>query len=131
MSISSESSGRFSLCSFTSASKHERMGCEGPGVITSSRLHAAESEFLNFKGAQESIPRNQLSQPLLPGGLVQRPYSYSVSSPHKVNCFKIPAQVTSKSLPVSTAEWDNICTGCAIHDQCSHRLLQGYFFCRD
>ncbi len=34
----------------------------------------AESEFLNFEGAQESIPMNQFRQPMWPGGPVQQPF---------------------------------------------------------
>jgi hypothetical protein len=42
----------------------------------------SEPEFLNFYGAQESIPRNQFRQPMQPGGPVRQSYSYSVPSPH-------------------------------------------------
>ncbi len=47
-------------------------------------LHCTEPEFLNFYGAQESIPRNQFRQPMYPGGPVRQPYSYSVPSPYRL-----------------------------------------------
>ncbi len=37
----------------------------------------------------ESMPRNQLRQPMWPGGPVRQPYSYTVDSPPRL--FKIPA----------------------------------------
>ncbi len=41
----------------------------------------AEPEFLNFQGAQESIPKNQFRQAVKDGGPVRQLYSYSVPSP--------------------------------------------------
>jgi hypothetical protein len=37
-----------------------------------------EPEFFNFSGAWESVQRNRFRQPMLPGGPVRQPYSYSV-----------------------------------------------------
>jgi hypothetical protein len=45
-------------------------------------VQCTEPEFLNFYGAQESIPRNQFRQSVKPGGPVRQPHSYSVPSPH-------------------------------------------------
>ncbi len=47
----------------------------------------SESELLNYEGAQESIPRNQLRQPMQPGGPVRQHYSYSVPSSHRLCLF--------------------------------------------
>ncbi len=44
-----------------------------------------ELEFLNFKGAQESIPRSRFRQPMQTGGPVRQPYSYSVPKPHRLS----------------------------------------------
>jgi hypothetical protein len=52
-------------------------------------LKMSEPEFLNFYGAEESLPRNQFHQPMLPGSEVRQPYSSSVPSP--IDCLKIPA----------------------------------------
>jgi hypothetical protein len=48
-----------------------------------------EAVFLNFNGAQKSIPRNRFRQPMYPGGPLREPYSYLVPSP--IDCSKIPA----------------------------------------
>ncbi len=42
--------------------------------ITSKNKESIEPEFLNFYGAQESVPRNQFCQPLKTGGPVRQPY---------------------------------------------------------
>jgi hypothetical protein len=47
-------------------------------------LLTSEPEFLNFSGAQESIPRNQFRQAEQPGGPVRQPYSYSVPGPQRL-----------------------------------------------
>ncbi len=54
------------------------------------RNYLPETVFLNFLGAQESIPRHRLCQPIQPDGPVRQPYSYSFPSP--IDCSKIPAQ---------------------------------------
>jgi hypothetical protein len=43
-----------------------------------------EPVFLNVNGAPELIPRNKFSQPMKPGGPVQKPYSSSMPSPHRL-----------------------------------------------
>ncbi len=52
-------------------------------------MEESEVEFLNFKGAQELIPRSHFRQPMKTGGPVLKPYSYSFPSP--MDCLKIPA----------------------------------------
>jgi hypothetical protein len=43
----------------------------------------ARAGILNFYGAQESIPRNRVRQPMEPGGPV-RPYDNPIPSPHRL-----------------------------------------------
>ncbi len=48
-------------------------------------LFQTEPEFLNFQGAQESIPKKPIpSGCVLPGGPVRQSYSYSVPIPHRL-----------------------------------------------
>jgi hypothetical protein len=56
----------------------------GQGVKRPVMISLPEPVFLNVYGAQESIPRNEFRQPMKPGGPVQKPYSYSVPSPHRL-----------------------------------------------
>jgi hypothetical protein len=45
---------------------------------------STEPEFVNFYGAQESIPRNRFRQPMKPGGPIRQPHSDSVPCPHRL-----------------------------------------------
>jgi hypothetical protein len=48
------------------------------------RNEKTEPVFLNFYGAQESIPGNRFRQSMKPGGPAGQTYSYSVPSPHRL-----------------------------------------------
>ncbi len=50
-------------------------------LLQQARPSSPGVEFLNFEGAQKSIPRNQFRQP---GGPVRQYYSYSVPSPFRL-----------------------------------------------
>jgi hypothetical protein len=52
----------------------------------------AEPEFLNFSGAQKSIPMNQFHLAVEFGGPVKQPYSPTLFIA-PIDCLKIPALV--------------------------------------
>jgi hypothetical protein len=56
-------------------------GCS-PIVMSPGAYTVQSRYFKTFNEAQESIPRNQIRQPMLPGGPLRQPYSYSVLSCH-------------------------------------------------
>ncbi len=69
----------------------ERRWFRAAAVERRKKKAVPEAVFLNFSGAQESIPMNLFRQPMYPGGPVRQPYSYSVPIA-PIDCCKIPAQ---------------------------------------
>ncbi len=58
---------------------------------------ASEPEFLDFQGAQESIPRHQFRQPMQHGAPVRQPYFFPSRFLAPIDCLKIPALVSNLS----------------------------------